>query len=182
MSLKFTFNEDKALSALCFVASVKSGLSPLFVSKVFFFAEKEHINLYGRPTLGDTFIAMPRGPVPSTIKNYIDEKWSWVGKPVGFDDAILLTWVSNLKTLELGKNPTTEDLLSETDKECLLAAITFCKDKTAKELSDITHFEKSWLNAPENRPMDYEDFIEDENPNKVEILEAMKESAAYGVF
>jgi|688.fasta_scaffold228503_3 uncharacterized phage-associated protein len=182
MSLKFTFNEDKALSALCFVASVEPNLSPLFVSKVFFFAEKEHINRYGRPIIGDTFIAMPRGPVPSTIKNYIDENWMWVGKPEKFDEAISLTWVSGLKTLDVGRNPITQDFLSETDKECLSEAIAFCKHKSARELSEITHFEKSWLNAPENRPMDYEDFVDEENPHRPQILEAMKESAAYGVF
>lgn len=182
MSLKFTFNEDKALSALCFVATVKSGLSPLFVSKIFFFAEKCHVNRYGRPILGDTFIAMPRGPVPSTIKNYIDENWNWVGRPINFDEAIKLSWVNGLKTLCIGEKPVPQDFLSDTDKECLLEAIDYCKDKTATELSDVTHFEKSWLNAIENRPMDYEDFVDDENPYKQDIIESMRESAAYGVF
>ena len=34
---------------------------------------------------------MPRGPVPSTIKNFIDEKWDWVDRPEGFDEAITIS-------------------------------------------------------------------------------------------
>ena len=38
------FNEGKALAALAYVASERPGLTPFFVSKVFYLAEKEHVN------------------------------------------------------------------------------------------------------------------------------------------
>tara|TARA_R110001599_G_scaffold73783_9_gene203999 strand:+ start:7453 stop:8001 length:549 start_codon:yes stop_codon:yes gene_type:complete len=182
MPIKFTFNDEKALAALGFVASIEDGLSPLFVSKVLFFAEKMHINNYGRPIIGDTFIAMPRGPVPSTIKNYIDHKWDRVEKPDNFDLYISIDNSSGLRCLRVGGTNYNEKLLSATDRTCLGEAVEFCRGKTAKQLSDLTHFEKSWFNAPVNRPMEYEDFIDDDNPHKPEVIEMMKENAAYGIF
>jgi hypothetical protein len=40
MRLKFAFNSAKALEALAYVAHAKPGLTPLYVAKIFFFAEK----------------------------------------------------------------------------------------------------------------------------------------------
>lgn len=182
MTLKFTFNQDKALAALGFVASIEQGLSPLYVSKVLFFAEKDHINRYGRPILGDTFIAMPRGPVPSTVKNYIDQNWDWVERPERFSDYLSIRRTRGLLTLHPGAEAPNLDLLSETDRDCISRAIEFCRTKNPQQLSDLTHFEAAWLNADANRPMDYEDFVEDENPHRDEILSTLRENAAYGVL
>ena len=61
MAIKFAFSDSKALEALAFIASMRPGFTPLFVSKVLFFAEKWHINRYGRPIIADTYIAMVLG-------------------------------------------------------------------------------------------------------------------------
>lgn len=182
MTVKFNFSQEKALAALAFIASTEEGLSPLFVAKVLFFAEKSHINAYGRPILGDTFIAMPRGPVPSTIKNYIDERWDWVERPDGFDAVVKIVNRAGLRRLERGTDVGDMTLLSETDKQALRDAIAFCNGKSANHLSDLTHFERAWMNAPANRPMDYEDFVDDDNPHRGEIIESLREYAAYGVL
>ena len=72
MALKFRFNEGKAIEALIWIASEWPNITPFYLSKVLFYAEKEHLNKYGRPVIADTYIAMPWGPVPSTIRNYIE--------------------------------------------------------------------------------------------------------------
>jgi len=182
LPIKFAFDEDKALAALSFIASTKSGLTPLFVSKVLFFAEKAHVNRYGRPIIGDSYIAMPRGPVPSTVKNYIDENWDWVGRPENFDRYVMVAVSAGLRRLLPGEEGPNLDLLSETDRECLVEALEFCQGKSADELSQLTHLEKAWRNAPENRAMSYEDFVDDDNPHRAEIVEMMRENAAYGVM
>jgi uncharacterized phage-associated protein len=180
--LKFAFNEAKALAALAFVANEQPGLTTLFVSKILFFAEKWHINRYGRPIIADTYIAMPRGPVPSTIKNFIDEKWDWVDRPEGFDDAIKIGHDQYLKHVWPGAKGPNMGLLSQTDVECLQEAMAFCRGKSATELSDLTHFEKSWRNAAANAPMLYEDFVDDDNVNRDEILQEMRATAVSGVL
>jgi|ERR1700732_2351936 len=181
MPLKFAFNDAKALEALAFIANVHPGFTPLYVSKVLFFAEKWHINRYGRPIIADTYIAMPRGPVPSTIKNFIDEKWDWVDRPEGYDEAITIT-TGSLRRLMRGLRKPNTSFLSDTDMECLKESIAYCANKTSDQLSDITHFEKSWRNAPTNSPMNYEDFVDDDNENKEAILQEMQDTAACGVL
>lgn len=93
MALKFPFHETKALEVLAFIAKTSPGLTPLFVSKILFFAEKWHLNRYGRPIIGDTYIAMPRGPVPSAIKNYIDHNWDF--PDFGVDTTPPLTYINS---------------------------------------------------------------------------------------
>lgn len=157
-------------------------MTPLFVSKVLFFAEKWHFNRYGRPILADTYIAMPKGPVPSTVKNFIDHNWDWVDKPEDFDNAVTFDRSKGWPRLMSGKRKVNKDVLSATDIECITEAIDFCKDKSSDELSQITHREKAWLKAGVNSAMDYELFIDDDNPNKAAILAMAKEVAVCGIL
>lgn len=182
MPLKFSFNEAKALAALAFIAKTHSGFTPLFVSKILFFAEKWHLNRFGRPIIADTYIAMPLGPVPSTVKDYLDEKWDWVNQPPRFHDFIKIDRTHHTSKLMPGRSEPNLGVLSPTDIWCLQEAIQFCSTKSAQELSDITHLEKAWLSAEQNREMDYSDFIDDDNAHKQEILEIAYENAVYGVL
>lgn len=181
MRIKFAFSSAKALEALAFVAKECPGLTPLFVSKIFFFAEKWHLNLYGRPIIADNYIAMPKGPVPSTIKNYIDRKWTWVGKPDGFDAAVSIER-RGLNRLYPGEREPNLSLLSDTDLECLRESVNFCRGKTADELSDLTHLERAWFEAEENASMDYLLFIDEDNKQRDAIIESATEFAQRGVL
>jgi uncharacterized phage-associated protein len=181
--IKFPFNEGKALAALAYVASERPGLTPFFVSKVFYLAEKAHVNKYGRPIVADTYIAMPEGPVPSTIKNYIDENWYWVSEPEARDAAFTVEKKGRgLPKLMPGRDSPNSGRLSETDRECLKEAIAFCEDKSKDEISDITHLHKAWANTDINQPIDYADFIDDDNPHKDEVLGMVRENAVYSVL
>ena len=182
MAATFWFNEDKALSALAFIASERPGFSAFFVSKIMFYAEKAHINAYGRPVLGDNYVKMQDGPVPSKIKNYVDEKWHKVKKPAHFEDFVTINHGEWVSWLYRGKQVSDFALLSDSDKDCLREAIAFCEPKSKEELSDLTHLEKSWLNARPNRWMDYRDFVDDDNPHKADILAMMQEQSNYGVL
>lgn len=182
MAIKFPFHEGKAIESLALLAQECPGLTPLFVSKIMFYAEKWHLNRYGRPIVGDTYIAMPQGPVPSVIKDYIDQKWDWVHKPDGFDQAVSIQRQAGLLRLLPGARAPNLSALSETDVECLREAICFCKDKTADELSQLTHQEKAYLVADANAPMDYEFFVDEDNPQHANVVARAKRVAAYGVL
>lgn len=86
--LKFQFSEKKAVEALTYIASKWPGITAFYASKVLFFAEKLHLNRYCRPIIGDTFIAMPYGPVPSTIYDFIKGELSQSGDPEAFGAAL----------------------------------------------------------------------------------------------
>jgi len=176
VALKFAVSSDKAVDALAFVASVEPGMTPKYVSKVMFYAEKWHLNRYGRPIFADTYIAMPQGPVPSTVKNFIDENWLRVEKPEKFDEKVRIEVSKGLRRLHVTGGP---DLnrLSQSDQECLADAVKFCLALSPDELSSISHEEKSWLNADTNRPMDYVDFIDDDNPHRDQVIECAIEAS-----
>jgi hypothetical protein len=182
MRLKFAFSEGKALEALAFIASERPNLTPLYIAKILFYAEKWHLNRYGRPIIADTYIAMPKGPVPSTIKDYIEQNWYWADRPEELDKAITIDRSGYLPRLRAGTRGPDFSVLSASDIECLREAIGFCVSKGPDELSRLAHNEKAWQNAPANGPMEYADFIDDDNPHKDEVMIIAMEIAACGVI
>lgn len=180
--LKFAFSDAKAIEVLAFVAEKWDGITPFFLAKVLFFAEKWHLNRYGRPIIADTYIAMPHGPVPSAVKNIVDENFEFFEEPETFRKMLRVERVHHLRHLHSRVKSADLMRLSGSDTECLEEAIAFCRAKDFGELSNLTHFEKAWKNAPANRPMAYEDFLDDGNPERDALLEEAKSFAAYGVL
>ncbi len=76
--IRFKFHEDKVISALLYIArrliSLKSPKAKPDLHKIFkimYFADQKHLARYGRPVLGDFYIAMDHGPVPSQVYDMI---------------------------------------------------------------------------------------------------------------
>ncbi len=72
--LNFKFDEKKALSAILYISKKlveRSQVSKIAkpdmhrIAKILYFADRKHLVRYGRPILGDHFVAMKDGPVPS---------------------------------------------------------------------------------------------------------------------
>jgi hypothetical protein len=180
MTVKFYFNDEKAVEVLAFLASEWDGISPFYVAKVLFFADKWHLNEYGRPIIGDTYIAMKEGPVPSIIRDYINGNFQRVQKPGSLDVAVKIEEGKYYKRLHRGERAADLAKLSETDIEQIRKAVAFCKGKSREFLSKLTH--QAWSAAPLNRDMDYENFVDDKNPNRAEILRETKEFAIHGIL
>jgi uncharacterized phage-associated protein len=178
MALRFQFNERKGTEALAYLASRWPNPTIFYASKVLFFAEKAHLNRYGRPIVADTFIAMPNGPVPSTLYDFIKGNLGNSGDPDAFRSAIDTSQHPRL----ISKREAEAEVLSPSDIECLEEAMAFCRTKSFGYLSNLTHQERAWAEANSNGPMDYELFIDDANPAKDELIEEAQEFAAYGVL
>lgn len=178
MPLRFQFDERKGREALAYIASRWPSVTVFFASKTLFFAEKAHLNRYGRPIVADTFIAMPNGPVPSTLYDFLKSEFGLAGDPEAFREAID---VRNYPALAARRAPQI-DALTESDIECLDEAIAFCRARGFGYLSQLTHQERAWAEAPTNGPMDYENFIDDDNPHRDAIIEDARDFAAYGVM
>lgn len=72
--IRFRFHEEKAIASVLFLAqeliSLKdSRAKPDFhkIFKILYFADQKHMARYGYPIVGDYYIAMEHGPVPSGI-------------------------------------------------------------------------------------------------------------------
>lgn len=178
--MRFQFDEAKGVEALAYIADAWPGITPFFASKVLFFAEKAHLNQYGRPIVADTFIAMPHGPVPSTLYDFIKGKLEFSGDPEEIQRAIRVSRGGQARIS--AKRKPRLDCLSATDVECLNRAIEFCRDKPFGQLSDLTHRERAWSEASPNSPMDYALMIDDDNPHREAIMEEAETFSAYGVL
>lgn len=62
--IRFRTNSKKALEVILWCANKRGSVDFHTVLKVLFGAEVEHLNEWGRPIVGDTYSAMPYGPVP----------------------------------------------------------------------------------------------------------------------
>lgn len=179
--VRFQISWEKAIEALVWLANEKPGISIYYVAKVLFYADKEHLIEYGRPIIGDTYIAMQHGPVPSGVKNLVDRD-SWL-------DPDLLERVSDATVVERGshpsitaKRPPNLDVLSETDLACLRNSLRTYGDMPFGRLRELTHEERAWIAAPDNGSMDYALMVDDDCPDRDELIEEIRESAAYGVL
>jgi hypothetical protein len=149
----FRFDPEKGLEVLLYIAS-RLREDYYRVLKTLYFADKYHLERYGRPICGDHYIAMKSGVVPSGLYDFVtDVKDGRLGRYDGVDASqafdlngyrILLKRQPNLK------------FLSQSDLECLDRAIgdvskmsypvlfkaTHGPDYEAAELNDEIPFEE----------------------------------------
>ncbi len=171
MTIAFEMNEDKALEALVWLAYNQPGIDAFHVSKVLYFADKEHLNRYGRPILGDTYIRMEYGPVPSQTYDLIKKASPRKNVPKKLREAIEVR--EGFRHLYPRRKPKME-MFSRTDRECLIKALEKYGSRDFGVLSKISHKQPAWKNAQENGTMDYEDMIE-QSPKREEIIQNLKE-------
>ena len=78
--VRFRFESDKAVTAVLYIAGKlieRRALKPQITAdihrifKILYFADQKHLTRYGRSILGDYFIAMRDGPVPSQTYDLI---------------------------------------------------------------------------------------------------------------
>ena len=154
--IHFEFKPNKALEAILYISSkLYSGDAGFHkISKIFYFADKMHLQRYGRLICGDHYVAMEHGPVPSNTYDIMKK---------------VVAYNSTLKDLDFesfsndGKKvvPSREanmGLLSESDIECLNESIEFCGEKDFDTLTIISH-DKAWESADVNDSISLESII-----------------------
>lgn len=176
-SMEFALDKEKVVEALVYIASRAPGIGRFHVAKILYFAERFHLRKYGRPIVGDRYIAMENGPVPSfgydILKGNIspDEK-------AFVEGALVEEKPFKHPAYKAGREP---DLsyFSVSDKECLDEAVAHCIKRSFGSISDETHKHLAWEKADLNGPMSYDDILDGADP---EIVEDAKAFAAYGVL
>jgi uncharacterized phage-associated protein len=157
--IKFEFNTEKSINALLYI-SWKLGKADFHkVFKILYFADRGHLATYGRTITGDTYIKMAAGPVPS--KTY-DILKAVRGDSYFSKYAIIFTQRFIVEEKHYIK-PLVEpdmDFLSVSDIEELDKSINTYKDKTFKELVNISHA-FAWKNAADTSPISFEDMLKE---------------------
>lgn len=157
---RFKFNWGKAIQAIDFIARRQPGVTQYYVSKIMFFADREHLLDYGRPIIGDRYVAMEHGPVPSSVLNLLkndsgfpDEMIDLLHSRVGIDP---VGNKQHIYSKELGDFPD----LSGTDKQYLGEAVERYGRMPFSRLKELSRedpvYEAAWKKLGDANEMDVE--------------------------
>lgn len=156
--MEFALDKEKAVEALVYIASKFAGVGRFHAAKILYFAERNHLRTYGRPIVGDRYIAMENGPVPSFAYDVLKGTVHPNDKPL-IDGALERLHGTHYPSYTSAREPDL-DFFSASDLESLDQAIEHCRFKSFGAISDETHLHVAWAQADLNAPMDYEDFLD----------------------
>jgi len=155
MAIQFNINRQKAIE--CVLWLIQRGETNMYsIWKMLFAAEKYHLNTYGRPITGDTYIAMKYGTVPSWLYK-LTNKW----RPgIGF--------VKHENTFIAERAPIRK-LFSVSDIEALECGHNEYAGLSFGEVMDKNHKEPAWIKnwelreeGKESIPIPFEDIVQED--------------------
>lgn len=136
--IEFQFNKEKANTVILYLANKDYGISKMRLLKYVFFADLYHINKYGRPILGDRYVAMDNGPVLSKLYNMLKTSTK--------------DYHIEKKYIIIPDNEPDLDNLSKSDIEALDYVLEQYSQYDTFEMSDLTHEYNSWKIARKKSP------------------------------
>ena len=142
---------ERALELVLYVANQLRYPTLHSVSKVVYFADKEHLSRYGSLLSGDNYVAMRHGPVPSAIYNLLKAA---AGRQEPLIPAEFYELVAESLKVEEGSRvqPLRQanfDLLSVSQRECLDASIKVNGRLSFARLTAKSH-DAAWKSVDEN--------------------------------
>jgi uncharacterized phage-associated protein len=69
IGMKKSYDRQKSIEALVYVTNKQHDLYAAL--KVFYFADKEHLRLFGRQMFNEVYYALKKGPIPSTLYDFL---------------------------------------------------------------------------------------------------------------
>ena len=157
---KANFDQRKALHAILFVVTHLPKPANVYnVLKCLYYADRKHLQEYGRQIYGETFYALEHGPVPSAayeIIKYANGRAKW---DLQFHEAFELLDVDDIHVSARGAVDT--DLLSRSDMACLLDAARKYGKMPFSKLKNLSHQGKAFENADANGEMKLADLIDE---------------------
>ena len=173
LSMRFRFNSEKAVDVICFIASNAPVNDIYHICKVLYFADKLHMERYGRSICGDTYIAMKFGPVPSGTYDLIKDVRRHRTHSNNYDHAAASFQLVGDDRIKVIRD-VNEDLFSDSDIECLNQSIQEHGSKPFDVLVKETH-DEVWQSADENGEISIESIVATLSDSDA-LLEYLKES------
>ena len=131
----------KIINALALIVSEQTDktIDNIKAYKLLWLADRLHLRRYGRTITGDTYYAMPKGPVPSDAKNILEDQQTKL-KNV-FDVKALFSLGTGCYSLIGEPNMT---VFSKTDIDSLNDVLALYNDMGAEELIMLSHNYPEW--------------------------------------
>ncbi|EJQ8147415.1 SocA family protein [Salmonella enterica subsp. enterica serovar Newport] len=159
LMLNVRFNSEKALEAILYVAS-KAPIPDIYhVLKVFYFADRYHLERFGRLITGDHYNAMKDGPVASNAYDLIKiARGDGRYMPNGCDEASVRKAFCVRGDEIIPHRGFNRDFFSDSDLKCLDDAICVFGEKSFNEIRKISH-DAAWEAADPNGEMSLESIV-----------------------
>jgi uncharacterized phage-associated protein len=170
--IKFKFDPDKAVEAILYVANRVKDPGFHRISKILYFADRQHLADYGRFICGDSYVAMKHGPVPSGAYDILKHVRGDGVVECPVPHAMESFGVEDEKLIVPYRNAV-EDMFSNSERACLDAAIKQYGQMSFGKLADVSH-DEAWLSADENDLMEVEQ-IAATLPDAEELLEHLRD-------
>lgn len=168
--IRFKFSAEKTLAAIHWMLRQRDGIDLHALLKACYFADKEHLNVYGRPVFGATYQAMKYGPVPLEIYQLAKGEPLWLAE-LGRSR---MPWRTEGYRLHLESNEDPDmDVLSESDVSVLERALVLSLGMNFDSRTAATHG-RDWQRANLGL-MFYEDMLDD-GPQKAERIAYLREA------
>ncbi|MCC7356682.1 MAG: SocA family protein [Candidatus Doudnabacteria bacterium] len=124
-------------------------LGKVKLMKLFYFLDFMHLKNFGTPVTGDTYIKLDHGPIPSTIKNLIDDAAENI-ETSELQDTIYFERPIGLMYQVKPTRKLTEDdrkLFSPNEIEILEKVCKRYGNSTMKEIESASHEEAPWAKS-----------------------------------
>lgn len=164
--IRFNPNYEKCVEAVLYLLSKNPQTNLYNLMKELFSADKFHLNTYGRPVTGDTYVRMPKGTVPSTILDMIKGNsyaLAELGYPMPIQQSGFI--LTPLREPNL-------DILSESDREALDHGFQEYANLSFGEVHDKNHKEECWQKTLPNQKIPFELMIDDKD-----LIDELRETA-----
>jgi hypothetical protein len=168
----------KALEVILWLAKASPEIDIYHVVKAAFYADKYHVNKYGRPISGDEYQADMYGPLGQCIYGLLKHEPL---KMLALDTNGPLPFTLGSKWRVFPEREANARLLSESDIEALGYGLEQVRGKSFDDLVRMTHDERAYLEANGGR-MKYEDLLEDDDPHREAKATDLAETARNTVF
>ncbi len=175
-AIKFNFNAQKALEVIVWIAGKKTCVDVYCILKTLFFADYYHLNKYGRTISGDSYKALPYGPVASGTYDILNED-SLAIEMATENSSPLPFRKENKKDIKALRKPNL-DMLSKSDIEALehgwetVKKYDFDFNQIKNKTHEYTAYKKAWARRGllNTAPMDFTDFLEKKS-KKMELAQ-----------
>lgn len=181
MGIAYRINSRKILEAVVYVAAKSEERDYHHILKVLFYADKQHLQTYGRPVTGDAYKKMDCGPVGSKAYDFLKHS-EWLPSEEKTLAESALAQTGNKPPSVEAKRDAVLKVFSKSDIKCLDDAIVFCAKKSFDELCNLTHEEQAWKGAELNGPMDYRLFIDEATSKKDDLVNHIQETSPHILF
>lgn len=139
-AIKFNFNSEKALEVIIYIAKKADIPDVYHIGKVLYFADRIHLEKYGRFICGDGYFAMKHGPVPGGVYDIL--KYVRGDGAICFDKHFRNSCRNSfgiINDIIIPCRDANIEILSESDRECLDESIYTYGNLSFNDLKKKSH-------------------------------------------